>query len=120
MPDEAVWDRLASTMTVDITTIGRRSGQMRRIEIWAFVFEDRYIITGTPGPRDWLANLRADPSIWVHLPGGPDLSGTAQEVDDEMFKRRFFESGAASWYRSMEDLDRLVETAPMIEVTFDD
>ena len=30
----AVLDALASDMTIDITTFGRRSGKERRIEIW--------------------------------------------------------------------------------------
>jgi len=55
-------DRLAATRTIEITTLGRRSGRPARTEIWRFHFETRFLITGTPGPRDWLANLRTAPS----------------------------------------------------------
>ena len=65
--DEAVERALADDLTVDITTTGRRSGQPRRLEIWLLGIDGRYFITGTPGRRDWLANLQADPELTVHL-----------------------------------------------------
>ena len=45
-------DHLASHRTIDLTTFGRRSGLPRRIEIWWFQVDDRFVITGTPGRRD--------------------------------------------------------------------
>jgi hypothetical protein len=60
---------LAAVRTIEITTTGRRSGRPARVEIWWFHFENRFIITGTPGRRDWLANLEADPRIVVHALG---------------------------------------------------
>ena len=56
--------------TIDITTTGRHSGDARRIEIWMLVIEDRFFITGTPGPRSWLANVRNDPRVVVHVKNG--------------------------------------------------
>lgn len=108
-------DRLASNMTVDITTWGRRSGQPRRIEIWWFRVEGRFIITGTPGPRDWLANLRANPRMIVHV-DGYDVEAIASEIHDEGFRRTIFTQPHTSWYRTQEELQRLVDTAPVIEV----
>ncbi len=64
--DENTTARLAETRTVYITTWGRRSGRPSRIEIWWFRFEGRFVITGVPGRRHWLASLAADPSIVVH------------------------------------------------------
>ena len=110
-------DRLASHQTIDLTTIGRKSGEPKRIEIWWFRFDDRFIITGTPGPRDWLANIRADPNVVIHV-DGQDIPATAELVEDEDFRRRFFEAGQASWYKSQADLERLVQAAPMVEVKF--
>ena len=66
-PMEAVRRELADDPTIDITTTGRRSGKSRRVEIWMLDVDGRFFITGTPGPRDWLANLLADPSLVVHL-----------------------------------------------------
>ena len=38
-----------------------------RIEIWMLDIDGRFFITGTPGRRDWLANLMAEPRSTVHL-----------------------------------------------------
>ena len=64
---EVVRDELRDDPTIDITTTGRRSGHARRIEIWMLDVDGRFFITGTPGRRDWLANLVEQPSLVVHL-----------------------------------------------------
>ena len=48
---------LPLTGTCDVSAIGRRSGEVRRIEIWYVVVDRQIVLTGTPGPRSWLANL---------------------------------------------------------------
>ena len=111
---------LATDPTIDITTTGRRSGQPRRIEIWMMVVDDRFFVTGTPGPRDWLANLRANPSLVVHVRGDSpaDLDAVATEVRDEATRRAVLEHLTTSWYRGQVALDDLVATAPMVEIRF--
>jgi len=108
-------EALASHQIIDITTFGRRTGEPRRIEIWWFRVDDRFVITGTPGRRDWLANLASDPRLIVHV-GGLDLEATATLVDDVDFRRRVFSSPLTSWYASQAELDHLVATAPMVEI----
>jgi deazaflavin-dependent oxidoreductase (nitroreductase family) len=117
----AAHDELGADPTIDITTTGRRSGRPRRIEIWMLDVDGRFFITGTPGRRDWLANLRADPSMTVHLKrrAGVDLSGRAEIVSDPATRRRVLEHLGAHWYRDQAALDELVARAPMVEVTFD-
>ena len=56
-------------VVIDITTTGRSSGVPTRIEIWSHMIDGRLIITGTPGPRNWLANLAADPIFTFHIKG---------------------------------------------------
>jgi deazaflavin-dependent oxidoreductase (nitroreductase family) len=118
--DDGFRDRLAATRTIDITTVGRRSGRPVRIEIWWFRFEERFLITGTPGPRDWLANLQADPRMTVHVLGH-DLPAVARPLADPPFRRRFFTQSnpEVTWYRSQAELEELVEHAPMVEVVLD-
>lgn len=108
-------ETLASQLTIDITTRGRRSRRPARIEIWWFRFEDRFIITGTPGPRDWFANIKADPRMTVHATG-VDLAATATVIEDDGFRRRFFSAPEHSWYKDQAGLERLVADAPMIEL----
>ena len=108
-------DRLGRTLTVDITTTGRQSGRPSRIEIWWFRIDGRFVITGTPGPRDWYANLLADPRLTVHV-DGMDLRARAVPVTDAAFRRTVMTHPRTSWYATQADLDALVETAPMVEV----
>ena len=105
-------------MTVDLTTYGRRSGLPTRIEIWWFRVEGRFIITGTPGKRDWFANVLFNPGVVVHTPIG-DFNGTAHVVADRDFRQRVFEFPEAHWYKSQTSLARLVDEAPMIEIQLD-
>jgi deazaflavin-dependent oxidoreductase (nitroreductase family) len=111
---------LAADPTIDITTTGRRTGQPRRIEIWMMDVDGRFFITGTPGRRDWLANLRANPELTVHLKTSEhaDLAAHATEVTDEATRRSVIEHLAATWYRGQAPVDDLVAEAPMVEVAF--
>lgn len=106
---------LASTRTIDLTTYGRRTGLARTVEIWWFHLDGRFIITGTPGRRDWLANVREDPRVVIRVLGA-ELHTTAEEILDNGFRRRVFDRPETRWYASQAELERLVETAPMIEV----
>ncbi len=112
---------LANDLTIDITTTGRQSGRPRRLEIWFLNVDDRIYITGTPGARDWYANLLADPTLTFHLKESiqADLAATASPVTDGATRRAVFEHDSAAWYRSQTELDDLVANAPMVEVTFD-
>jgi deazaflavin-dependent oxidoreductase (nitroreductase family) len=109
---------LSRAETVDITTIGRTTSERRRLEIWMYAIDGRYIITGTPGPRDWYANLLANPEMTLHLPGGIDLEATTEPVTDERFRRKVFTAEKTWWYRSQVPVDELVASSPMVEMHF--
>ena len=83
--------------------------------------DGRFFITGTPGRRDWLANLVAHPSLVVHLKrhGHVDLPARATPVEEAAARRTVLEHLNASWYRTQEPLGVLLDSAPMVEVTFD-
>lgn len=110
-------EALASHQTIQITTTGRRSGKPRRVEIWWFHVDGRFIITGTPGRRDWLANLYTDPKLTVHVRGS-EIPAIASPVTDVTFRRRVFTRPQTQWYSSQAELDHLVATAPMVEIHF--
>jgi len=118
---DIVSDELREDPTIDITTTGRRTGQPRRVEIWMLDVDGRFFITGTPGRRDWLANLMAESTLTVHLKqrAHVDLSAHARPVEDESTRRRVLEDLSARWYRSQTPIDELVASAPMVEVTFE-
>jgi deazaflavin-dependent oxidoreductase (nitroreductase family) len=115
--DAATLARLARTRTIDLTTFGRRSGLPVRVEIWWFHIDGRFVVTGTPGPRHWYANVRADPRVVVHTRHG-DHPGTAIPITDPAFRRRVFTDRATRWYATQVPLEALVATSPMIEIAF--
>jgi deazaflavin-dependent oxidoreductase (nitroreductase family) len=113
---------LADDPTVDITTTGRRSGLPRSIEIWMLDVDGRFFIAGTPGRRDWLANLTANPRLVVHLKrhGHVDLAAGASVVVDVVTRRAVLAHSSAAWYRRQQPLDVLIDTSPLVEVKFDE
>lgn len=73
---------LATDRVIDITTIGRQSGSPRRIETWFHRVGDDVILTGSPGRRDWYANLLANPEFTFHLKQSAraDLTARAEPI----------------------------------------
>lgn len=118
MPPPDVIARLAATRTVDLTTYGRRSGLPSRVEIWWFYVAERFIITGTPGKRDWYANVLANPEVVIHTPVG-DFPARAAVVEERDFRRTVFTHPEIVWYRTQSQLEALVRSAPMIEIFLD-
>jgi deazaflavin-dependent oxidoreductase (nitroreductase family) len=106
--------------TIDITTVGRRSGRPRRIEIVFHNIGGRIYISGTPrrNRRSWLANLEANPRFTFHLKGRvrADLPATARVISDEAERREVLTHVARAWGRN--DLEAMVLYSPLIEVTF--
>ncbi len=117
--DQQVSEALRHGQRMDITTVGRRSGQPRRIELVYHVVDGHVIISGRPGhPRSWLANLRADPRFTFHLKGAvtADLSATARVIEDQEERERLLRPIATLWGM---DHARMVAASPLVEVTFD-
>lgn len=106
---------LAAQKVIDLTTTGRKTGQPRRIEIWWHHVNGRLIITGTPGPRGWLANIREHPDITIHV-DGRDIPARATPVDDPQLRRELFSQPVLSWYSTQAGLDQLVANSPMVEL----
>ncbi len=119
--DGRIRTALARGGTIDITTIGRKSGRPRRLEIVFHNIDGGLYISGTPTPtrRSWLANLEANPRFTFHLKGAvrADLPATARIIDNEDERRRILAGVARNWRRT--DIDRMVRQSPLIEVTLD-
>ena len=113
---------LEADMTIDITTTGRKSGKPRRIEIWFLNVDGTIYITGTPGPRDWYANLLSDPQLTFHLKESTtaDLEANASVVTDRDERKHIFAAASAAWYLNQGDtLDDLLDEAPTVRLSFD-
>lgn len=125
--DSAIQAALEQGGIVDITTLGRRSGKPRRIEIFLHNFDGALYLTGRPGSqRDWLANLGKHPEMTIHLKRGitADVPAIATVIRDEKTRRELiYRARVESWKADPEqvraDLDYWVETAPLarLEVT---
>ena len=108
----------------DITTIGAKSGQPRRIEIVFHHFDGEYFITGKPGfKRDWLANMKANPGFTLHLKRGveEDLAVTATPITDpdtraKVLYRILTESWGNEPAKADHILDRWVSQAPLVSL----
>jgi deazaflavin-dependent oxidoreductase (nitroreductase family) len=122
-------DSSAAERTIDITTLGRRSGTPRRIEVWLHRVDGRWYLTGMPRTRGWYANLRAHPRFIVHLKHGvtADLPATAAPVD-EPTRRTVITAvldlqnrpDIAARASQRQELDDWLARSPLVEIVFDD
>ena len=121
-------EALRKDRTIDIITIGAKTGLPRKIEIWFTNVNGRIIICGTPNakgekgqysPRDWLANLRAHPDFTFCLKESIqiELPATAVEIVDQEDRRYLMSAKETKWYRDqVESVDELVNYSPIVEV----
>ena len=118
--DEAVRRALESDRTVDITTTGRRSGEPRRIEIWIWRHDGRTYLSGAPGRRNWLANLRANPEFTLHLKESlqADVPAAAHPITDEAERREVIAGILDEAGRTPADPEDWVARSPLAEVEF--
>lgn len=129
---EAIQKALQTDRTIDIITIGAKSGLARRTEIWFHNVDGRIIITGTPGgeggkggykPRDWLANMKANPHFTFCLKESllAELPARAVEITDPEDRRYIMTAPATKWYRDqVGSVEELVRYSPIVEVFFED
>ena len=118
----------AAERTIDITTLGARTGRPRRIEIWFHRVDGRWFLSGMPVARDWYANLRAHPRFTVHLKHGvtADLPATAVPVDDATRLRVITaildlqnRPEIAARVGRRQNLDDWLAHSPLVEIVFD-
>ena len=120
--DERIQRALENDRTIDITTTGRNSGQPRRIEIWMYRHDGRVFLSGSPGTRDWYANLVADPEFTFHLKGSvqADLPAIAHPITDEAERRKVIAGILEDLGRGTGNLEEWVAGSPLAEVEFRD
>ena len=120
----------ARECTVDITTIGAKTGRPQRIEIWFHKVYGRWYLSSIPARRDWYSNLRANPRFTFHVKHGAhaDLAATAVPLTDPAERRRVFEyivddfnqSHNPARVRQPHRVEEWMEGSPLVEIIFDD
>ncbi|MBO3664173.1 nitroreductase/quinone reductase family protein [Microbacterium stercoris] len=118
----------ARERTVDITTIGARTGRPRRIEIWFYRVDGEIYLTSTPARRSWYVNLLHHPRFTFHLKHGvrADLDALATPVDDQVRAHVFASviddlnqpSNPAGIPQPVEPFERWMADSPLLHVTF--
>ena len=121
--DDAVWEDLAGDQLIDITTIGRTTGQLRCIEIWFHYLDGAVYLSSMPGKRSWYANLLANPEFTFHLKQSlqQNIPVRATPIADPATKRDVFTKMREAESRMAHvDVDVWVEQSPLVQVAFPD
>ncbi len=117
--EEAIRTALARDLVIDITTTGRKTGQPRRKEIWFHHVDGQLYITGSPGRRDWYANLLANPEFTFHLKRSAraDLPARATPIWDTAKRRDIFQKIQQRLQRQVGmNVEEWVERSPLVQV----
>ncbi len=120
--ESAVKEAMDRGGIADITTIGRKTGEERRIEIYFHQFDGAYYLTGKPGrPRDWNANIIANPEFTLHLKKGvtADVGVVGEPEPDreeraQILRRALIESWGSEPEKAEASLHKWVNTSPFI------
>lgn len=115
---------LARGGIVDITTKGRRTGRPHRVEISLHNLDHRLVISGRPGPRDWYANLLANPRMTIHFKRDvvADVPAMSRPVHDWRERRTLIELAMIKGFgfspeRTRRELDFWVTRSPIVVVS---
>ena len=80
---------VADERVLYLTTIGRRTGLPRQIEIWFVVCCDRfYLFAETGEAAAWVKNLRANPWVVIRI-GERTIEATGRVLDRETDRERW-------------------------------
>src|SRR5437660_4250463 len=81
--DRASIQEFAADKVLYLTTIGRRTGLPRDIEIWFVVYRDRfYLFAETGEAAAWVKNIRCNREVGVRI-GDRQIGATARVLDRE-------------------------------------
>ena len=77
-----------------LTTIGRRTGLRRQIEIWFVVCRERFYLFAESGEAaGWVKNIRHNPNVAIRI-GEHEIDATARVLDRESDRRLWDEVAA--------------------------
>jgi deazaflavin-dependent oxidoreductase (nitroreductase family) len=82
-PEESMIPDIADQKVLYLTTVGRRTGLRREIEIWFVVYRDRfYVLAETGEAAAWVKNIRHNPEVVVRI-GERQIGARARVLDRE-------------------------------------
>ena len=65
-----------------LTTVGRRTGQPREIEIWFTESDGHFYVIAEHTTSNWVQNIRAQPAVSVRV-AGRSFSGNTRLLDEK-------------------------------------
>jgi hypothetical protein len=122
----------ARDRTIDITTIGARTGRPRRIEVWFYRVDGQIYLSTSPARRSWYANILKNPSFTFSLKNNAarvDLPAIGTPVRDPRQREAVFRSIIADlnqpWNpagipQPVEPLEAWMAGSPLVRVDFVD
>jgi deazaflavin-dependent oxidoreductase (nitroreductase family) len=115
--DAEIERALTTDGLIDMTTIGRKTGDPHKIEIAFHNFDGVLYMSGMPGKRDWYANLVANPQFTFHLKQSTqaDIPARAIPITDAVERRRILARVVQKWNRE-DQLEAFVQSSPLVEV----
>ncbi len=115
--NEETGKALETDRVIDITTVGRKSGEPRRKEIWFCNIDGSLYLSGIPGKRGWYANMLANPAFTFHLKESveADLEATAIAITDADERRQVI-AKIAEQYGATAPLEEWVASSPLVRV----
>ncbi|MDX3109057.1 nitroreductase/quinone reductase family protein [Nonomuraea angiospora] len=119
----------ARERTIDITTIGARTGRPRRIEVWFYRVDGQIYLSTSPARRSWYANILANPAFSFHLKHRvrADLPAVGTPVRDRRRREAVFRSiiadlnqpwNPAGIAQPVEPLEEWMAGSPLVRVDF--
>jgi hypothetical protein len=119
----------APERTIDITTVGARTGRLRRIEVWFYRVDGQIYLSTQPARRSWYANILRNPAFTFHLKHGvrADLPAIGTPVRDPQLRGAVFRSIIADlnqpWNpagipQPVEPLEEWMAGSPLVRVDF--
>ena len=114
-------DALATTEFCYLTTRGRRTGALHRIEIWFVSYEGGAYLLSNSDRADWYRNLVANPWVTLEI-AGESRRTTAAPVDVDDPANANVRAAMAAKYQAgyAEDLERWSRTAWLVRIEWPD
>ncbi len=100
---------LARNQYVYLTTIGRKTGLPRTVELW-FAYSEGYIFLMSHARTNWYRNAQAQPSITFRV-GQREFRGHAEVVAGQqaaleqskaLFRKKYGDATVREWYEGTE------------------
>jgi deazaflavin-dependent oxidoreductase (nitroreductase family) len=95
----ATFQSVANEQVLYLTTMGRRSGLPREIEIWFILCRECfYLFAETGEGAGWVKNIRRNPNVTVRI-GGRRIDATARVLDRQADRELWNEVAAIAYHK---------------------